>query len=1435
MTQHVSFSTPSTWKFFNRQTGRDASGGRVLRLVACLSLLVLPALGATEYFVVGSGKDTNDGRSREQAFATIQRGVDALAPGDTLTIGPGMYFENVKREGLGGPDADTTIRSQIPGTAVLRGDVDAPEFKKIEGFRFIYGAPVKKPPLAVLDHAKLLVLRPKANLAELDFSPGHFYRDEKAGMLYVSNADLTPPGSRRYTLAASGQAGIELTAPQRVVIDGLAASGFYPEWGINLITPESCVVRNCVTYLSVGGIMLGKSDNGGSNNLIENCVSYAHTFGGIVRYGANNDIIRNNRTFRSKTEGKEHFGIMHYLRMKGPLLIQNNIAWGQSHDFSVKPIGQDTLENNVALGFIRNKNMSHNLVGGGNEYDRSSQASADNILFRREKNLEHDFEFADPHNLDFRLQPDSSFRGNAPDGSDRGPFPYEATIYYLSPEGDDDADGLSMRSPWRSLEHALPTLKPGDTLYLADGTYPATHWKGAGDGKEPIRIRGRGRGEVVISGPARLSALNGVEWERLGFDGTVDVEQSRDLMFKNCSFYGQEGGLRLKGVSGAKVVHCMFANAPLDLKASDAVFLQGSLFANSDNPAVRMDSIEAILHSDFNSYQNGAICWEVGTNRWSFEDLQGRHDANSLLLVPEFADGKGLPRPSNPEIFAGRGPRSTAIGIYHEYEPDAEPLELVGPLLHSVGDTTANIEWWSSQPATFDLAWGETPETKNLLQGVKGNERFNTFSLTGLEPGKTYFFRIRSAQANPQDGVPSPLPLEPRDQPITFATANAPVEPQTLVVAPNGDDANPGSSREQALRTVNRAAALAGPGDTILIAGGEYRESVRIRAAGTAERPITFRAIPGEKPVFSGEDLALAFDLNYKPHHRFEGLYFDFNPFQQVLVVRDSTGVEVERCFSIRITAQASPDLVVRNCVLRGGWQALLLNASPRAVIENNVFSSTILNNVGIGQNSLPVTLRRNIFFDNQRNKTHQTLMNFPEESEESDNAYHLRWPEDEKLLINDRPITEIRARRPIDSVVVNPMMPGAGGHKQGWMRSKGDDFNAFFSAHPELIMRDIGLQQQAFAQYPFSKEPWPFDRQWAEKILAAKKSADQLVEAGNPGAALQAYLEIQNDLPLPPLLESKILDAASLAAEQTGDWEQAVKLAKAIPIDPMSIRRQMQIMLARGQHAGLVETFSGAAMGGRTFDKFYEYPETEELMEELFALRAEAHQELGDLKAAEADLRVMNDKRQQMQHRSGEAIHDRVALRLGYFYRDVLKDEDRALEQFRQVIDRTTWTFWGRPLKPAARGADQTLVDATSSAATILRKRGQTREAEEIEFDLLLAQAEAAAAVLDQAILLARFREMAGKPGRSTPTITANASRLQALPEKTRSTTLDAIAELAGDLRPDTRSSLVKAALGSNPDDRTSALIGLLMFVPDQNKVATLIDKIDPPKLQDD
>src|SRR3954447_17298386 len=73
-------------------------------------------------------------------------------------------------------------------------------------------------------------------------------------------------------------------------------------------------------------------------------------------------------------------------------------------------------------------------------------------------------------------------------------------------------------------------------------------------------------------------------------------------------------------------------------------------------------------------------------------------------------------------------------------------------------------------------------------------------------------------------------------------------------VATTGSASSEGS-QAQPLRTINRAAELAQPGDTVVVHEGVYREWVRPRRGGSSDgRRITYEAAPGEHVVVKGSE-----------------------------------------------------------------------------------------------------------------------------------------------------------------------------------------------------------------------------------------------------------------------------------------------------------------------------------------------------------------------------------------------------------------------------------------------------------------------------------------------------------------------------------------------------------------------------------------------------
>src|SRR5512134_3672054 len=74
-------------------------------------------------------------------------------------------------------------------------------------------------------------------------------------------------------------------------------------------------------------------------------------------------------------------------------------------------------------------------------------------------------------------------------------------------------------------------------------------------------------------------------------------------------------------------------------------------------------------------------------------------------------------------------------------------------------------------------------------------------------------------------------------------------------VATNGDDANPGT-RLAPLRTIQRSADLAQPGDVITVHAGTYREHISPQRGGDSDcRRIVYQAAPREEVEIKGSEV----------------------------------------------------------------------------------------------------------------------------------------------------------------------------------------------------------------------------------------------------------------------------------------------------------------------------------------------------------------------------------------------------------------------------------------------------------------------------------------------------------------------------------------------------------------------------------------------------
>lgn len=76
-------------------------------------------------------------------------------------------------------------------------------------------------------------------------------------------------------------------------------------------------------------------------------------------------------------------------------------------------------------------------------------------------------------------------------------------------------------------------------------------------------------------------------------------------------------------------------------------------------------------------------------------------------------------------------------------------------------------------------------------------------------------------------------------------------EENVYFVSPDGDNGANGSLKRP-FRTIQYAAMVVEPGDTVIVRGGEYHEVLNLTISGQKGKPITFINYPGETPIIDG-------------------------------------------------------------------------------------------------------------------------------------------------------------------------------------------------------------------------------------------------------------------------------------------------------------------------------------------------------------------------------------------------------------------------------------------------------------------------------------------------------------------------------------------------------------------------------------------------------
>ena len=161
---------------------------------------------------------------------------------------------------------------------------------------------------------------------------------------------------------------------------------------------------------------------------------------------------------------------------------------------------------------------------------------------------------------EFRVQAVGRRGGGA--ASHAGAFTTPATdfkprVLYLSPDGDDAHDGLSLWAAWRSMRRASSEAGPGDTVLVAAGVYhhPIVPL-GRGQPDQRLTFRKHGPGEAVIdAGGFRAPLVKIYSRHYVTVDGFTLVNLPGD---------GRGGVIRIVGGRGVEILNCRTDRVPRD-------------------------------------------------------------------------------------------------------------------------------------------------------------------------------------------------------------------------------------------------------------------------------------------------------------------------------------------------------------------------------------------------------------------------------------------------------------------------------------------------------------------------------------------------------------------------------------------------------------------------------------------------------------------------------------------------------------------------------------------------------------------------------------------------------------------------------------------------------------------------------------------------------
>ena len=766
-----------------------------------LVLVLVAAAGAETYFTAKHGDDGNSGRGEGEAFLTITRGVEALAAGDTLLVGPGRYHEQVLIEKSGEPDKPITIRAQYPGRAELIGSVRLSCWAPVKGCDQTFRAALDQATRLVYEKDTDTEYTHVANLRILERTPGSFYYDAADKALFVHPSDDL--GMQHHVVDASvldyGLVSLttdpgHLHSPRRVgvVIDGFVVRD-YQNNGIFIHNADHCTIRNCIVHHCRRGIFTFDA----YHSRIADCEAFscADRFNremgniGMMSYSFHCEQA-DNLSYSTRQHGIRFYGAQYGCVLRGNLVYDCQIGLhvkGKAIAFEdaaryarFSDDGKPVIAPDLPP-VLYEHNVSHRTVSSGliPNYSQFEHNTGVNVQSGRtlgvRSNLELAVEqvpqagFVAPAWHDLRLQSDSPHRQSGHEGETSGAFPYSDDVFFVSPNGSDDNAGTSIAAAWKTLAHATANLAAGQTLYLLPSVYTeALCLKNLQAADRPTIIRAHGRVPACLEGgegnAATVEIVNcrNLKVQGLLLRGATEhallIRDSSDVHVAENQLLDNSGdGILIDGTStGVRVIsNTIVSNTGRGIALSSIAqeaWIVGNIIRDNTSQIDFPQGCPDQLYCDLNDLGgNGRIGAVADVAYKSLGAWQGATglDEHSIDVDPSFVDTEwGQLTLRATSLCRGRGYLGRAIGSGRIEAPSDEALSFKDVRVVQTQATSADLQWsMQGGRGTMIVAYGTDPtDLEHVIVHDTGHFYLTHHSTTlrGLEPGTLYYFRVGS-------------------------------------------------------------------------------------------------------------------------------------------------------------------------------------------------------------------------------------------------------------------------------------------------------------------------------------------------------------------------------------------------------------------------------------------------------------------------------------------------------------------------------------------------------------------------------------------------------------------------------------------------------------------------------------------------------------------